>query len=173
MRNNQLNNQLEETRKAEEERKAEQLKEKEEFKTLYEQTQSKLDEFESQQKAQEKRQQLVKATQELLKDYDQTTVDLAKTAGLELTDDSDDAKKSFKEKLDTIKSKVAPDARVTSNNPSNPAPSTTDRSSLTAKAEDGSSPMALAGAKGDNSVSLKYIRSLPAIQRLKEIAKGS
>lgn len=174
MRANQIaNSRIEEARKKlEDELKAQRLKEKEEFKTLYEQTQSKLDEFEARQNAEQKRQSLAKTTEELLGGYDEKVVKLAKTAGLALSEDTDEARNALKEKLEAFKAEVSPsNPRVTSNNPSSPAPITVDRASLTARAEDGSSPMAIAGAKGDESVSLQYIRSLPAVQRMKEISQ--
>jgi len=171
MRENQLANELEQKRKAEETAKAEQLREKEEFKTLYEQTQSRLNEMETNAEAERKRQQLGQATQDILKEYPDTVKDLAATAGLSLNDDTEEAKTELKGKLDDIKSKVAPTSTVTANNPRSPAPSNVDKESLVARSMvGGESPMALAGARGDPTVAFEYIRQLPAIQRMREIA---
>jgi hypothetical protein len=174
MRNNQLANDLEKAQKAEADRQKKQLEDKEEFKTLYEQTQSKLDELESSRRANEQKTALAQASEELFKDYDANVIDIAKTTNLSLSEDTDEARNALKEKLDAIKAKVAPSTnnKVTSNNQSNPVQGTINRSDLTARAADGSSPMAIAGAKGDDSVVLSYIHELPAIKRMREIANN-
>lgn len=175
MRAAQLENQLREKEAAEAAAKAKQLEEKEEFKTLYEQTQAKLNEIQETQAATERAGQLKNATEEVFKDYSADAVELARTAGLSLTDDSDTAKAALKEKLDTFQAKVgsAPQPRVNPTNPSQLAPQEVNRQELVARAHPGAeSPMALAGAKGDDSVALKYIREIPAVQRMKEIARN-
>lgn len=173
MHSNMLTNKLAEKEAAEAAAKAKQLEEKEEFKTLYEQTQARLREIEDAQSASERQAQLATATEEVYKDYSADAVELAKTAGLSLTDDSEAAKAVLKEKLDAFQAKVGTSpAGVRGTNPRNLPPEVVDRSTLTARDENGISPMALAGAKGDESVVKSYIRDLPAIQRMKEIARN-
>lgn len=177
MRNNQLANQLEEKRQAEEQARQKQLEEQEEFKTLYEQTQQQLDEVRRAEQERENRQKLSQATQDVLKDYPDNVRKLAEMAGLRLAEDTDEARNVLKEKLEAFKAEVAPTAgsssRVTPNNPSTPAPNTEDRQALTAPGEGGSpSAMALAGARGDDSLAYKYIGTLPAIERMRQIARG-
>ena len=100
-------------------------------------------------------------------------VEVAKTAGLSLSDDSEAAQAMLKEKLDTIQKQVGSSTpRPTANNPHDPAPQVASRQELTRRDADGVSPMALAGAKGDDRVIKQYIRDLPAIQRMREIAQG-
>ncbi len=170
IRNRQLENDLAKMKADQDAVRQKQLEEKEEFKKLYEETNTKLSDLEANQQAETKRQALTKATEDLFKEYDPAVVDLAKTTNLTLGDDTEEAKADLKGKLDAIKSKVAPQSRVTPNNPAYPAPDVTNRSQQTAKAADGSSPMALAGAKGDDSVVYQYIHDLPAIQRMREMA---
>lgn len=176
MRNNQLANQLDEKRKAEEAARQKQLEEQEEFKTLYEQTQERLNQLEGEAKAQEERQKLQAATDDVLKEYSDDVKELAKTAGLNLSEDTDEARNALKEKLDTFKAKVSgTTASVAANNGYTPPQEAESRQALTARDHPGGeSPMALAGARGDETVALKYISQLPAIQRMKEIAsKGN
>lgn len=171
MRANQLANQLAEKDKAETAARQKQLEEKEEFKTLYEQTQSQLNEIKKTQQEAEQKAALTTATADVFKDYSQPVVELAQTAGLSLTEDTDEARKALKEKLDTFKSKL-PSGGVSSNNPHQPAENT-NSAELTKRNEDGASPMALAAAKGDLRPTYEYIRGLPAIARMKEISKGA
>jgi hypothetical protein len=174
MRANQLANQLAEKEAAEAAAKAKQLEEKEEFKTLYEQTQARLNEIQESQATQERLAQLKTATEEVFKDYSTDAVELAKTAGLSLADDTDEARAALKSKLDAFQEKVGgkPQPKPTATNPRPTTPEVVERSQLTARNEDGVSPMALAGAKGDDSVVRKYIREIPAVQRMREIANG-
>lgn len=174
MRANQLQNQLAEKEAAEAAAKAKQLEEKEEFKTLYEQTQARLNEIEENRARETQAAQLKTATEEVFKDYSADAVELARTAGLSLTADSDEAKAALKSKLDAFQAKVggSPQPRPQGNNPAPRTAEVVDRSTLTARNADGVSPMALAGAKGDETVIRQYIHELPAIQRMKEIANG-
>jgi predicted nuclease with TOPRIM domain len=150
-----------------------QLEEKEEFKTLYEQTQSKLNEIQEAQAAVERQGQLSSATQEVLKDYPANVQELAKTVGLSLTDDSEASKAVLKEKLDSLHKQVGGTVTAAgSNNPRQLPPQDVNRQELTTRNSDGISPMAMASARGDESVVRSYIKGLPAIERMKEIARG-
>jgi hypothetical protein len=172
MRANQLQNQLAEKEAAEAAAKAKQLEEKEEFKTLYEQTQARLKEIEDATALSARQAELKSATDDLFKEYDPKVVELANVAGLSLHDDSDAAKAALKEKLDLFKQQVGPTAPAGSNNPHQPAPVVVDRNELVTRNGEGVSPMALAGAKGDETVIKQYIRGLSAIERMKEIARN-
>jgi hypothetical protein len=101
-------------------------------------------------------------------------VELAKTAGLSLIDDSEASQAALKTKLDAFKAQLGGASTTpTPNNPHNPGPQATNREELVKRENvwEGS-PMALASAKGDETVIKKYIRDLPAIQRMKEIAQN-
>lgn len=173
IRANQLENELAKFKQAQADAEKRQLEEKEEFKTLYEQTQSRLREIEDAQTAQERAKQLATATEAVYQDYSPTVVELAKTAGLSLTDDSEASQAALKAKLDVFQKQLgtAP-ATPTSNNPHTPAPASATRQELVTRNQDGVSPMALAGAKGDESAIRSYIKELPAIKRMKEIAQN-
>lgn len=174
MRANQLANQLAEREAAEAAAKAKQLEEKEEFKTLYEQTQARLNEIQETQAAQERQAQLSTATQEVFKDYPANVVELAKTAGLALAEDSDEARTTLKGKLDAFQAQVGGTApKAGANNPRETTPQVVNREEMVARAHPGAeSPMAMSMARGDESVTRAYIRELPAIKRMKEIARN-
>jgi hypothetical protein len=170
---NQLENKLKAKETEEAAAKAKQLEEKEEFKTLYETLKSQIDERDAKDAEKARREQLTTATEDVFKDYSADAIELAKTAGLTLTDDTDEARTALKEKLDAFQKKVGTSAPAPrGSNPRQDAPQVVDRSSLTAADSNGVSPMALASAKGDDSVTRQYISTLPAVQRMKEIAKG-
>lgn len=173
MRENQLANQLAEREAADAAAKAKQLEEKEEYKTLYEQSQSKLNEVQEAQATVERQAQLKTATEEVFKGYSADAVELAKTAGLGLAEDSDTARASLKEKLDAFQAKVGGSPpRPGANNPRQTTPEVVNRQELTTRNADGVSPLALAQAKGDESVLRQYVRGIPAIGRMKEIARN-
>jgi hypothetical protein len=174
LRIRQLENEAAARKKAEDEAEAKRLAENEEFRTLYEQTSARLKEIEDTQAAQDRQRELETATGEVLKDYPEAVQSLAKTAGLTLSDDSEASKAILKEKLDAFKAQVGGGkAPVSPNNPAAPATDVVSRQELVQRAHPGAeSPMAVASAKGDDSVTMKYISELPAIQRMREIAKG-
>jgi hypothetical protein len=172
IRANQLANENAKLKADQEAAHQRQLEEKEEFKTLYEQTQSKLKEIEDAQSERERQTQLNTSTEDLFKDYPPNVVELAKTAGLGLSDDSDAAKAALKEKLDAFKEKVG-SVTPSANNPRQTTPQQVNRGELVTRQNrfEGSA-MSQASAKGDDSLVRKYISDLPAIQRMKEIASN-
>jgi hypothetical protein len=173
IRANQLENENKKLKEAQEAARQKQLEEKEEFKTLYEQTATRLKEIEDRDAVNERAKELSTATEEVFKDYDPKAVELAKVAGLSLSDSTDEARTALKEKLDIFQKQVGPSASTPgSNNPHNPAPAAATREELVRRNGDGVSPMALAGAKGDDSVIKSYIRELPAVKRMREIAQN-
>lgn len=174
MRANQAQNELDRIKQAETAAEAKRLEEKEEFRTLYETTNARLQEMEAAQTAQERQTALTAATTDIFKEYPVNVVELAQTAGLKLSDDTDEARTALKTTLDAFKAKVGGGTPgVTPNNPPAGSPEVVNRAELTARAHPGAeSPMALASARGDDSIALKYISDLPAIQRMKEIAQN-
>lgn len=174
LRIRQLENEAAARKKTEDDLKAKQLEEKEEFRTLYEQTQARLKEIEDTQSAQDRQKELETATADVLKDYPENVQSLAKTAGLTLIDDSDASKTILKEKLDAFKAQIGTGTPgVRSNNPAAPAADVVDHQELVARAHPGAeSPMAIASARGDDSVVYKYIGGLKAIERMREISRG-
>jgi len=173
MRANQAQNELDRIKAEQDAARAKQLEEKEEFKVLYEQTQSQLNEIRENQAAQERQTQLSTATQEVFKDYSANVVELAKTAGLSLTEDSDEARTALKGKLDIFQAQVGGTTpKAGASNPRQTTPNPVSREELVTRNAEGVSPMALSMARGDESVVRSYIREIPAIQRMKEIARG-
>lgn len=128
MRANQLNNQLEAKAKAEEEAKAKQLEEQNEFKSLYEQEKAKREAQDNERQEAETKQNLTIAEQAIFAEFDPSAIEVAKDAGLTLTEDSDEAKAALKTKLEKIQSKVVT-GNVTSNNPGS-LPEKNDRAEL-------------------------------------------
>jgi ElaB/YqjD/DUF883 family membrane-anchored ribosome-binding protein len=174
LRANQLQNELDKIKQSQSDAQQKQLLEKEEFKTLYEQTQSRLKEIEDAQSAKERQSELSTATEAVFKDFPANVVEVAKTAGLGLSDDSEAAQAVLKDKLATIQKQVGSSTPApTSNNPHNPGPQAQSRQELVQRGNvwEGS-PMAHASARGDETVIKKYISDLPAIARMKEIAQN-
>ena|SRR5258708_7044967 len=149
-----------------------QKEENEEFKQLYEAEREKRQKLEDDQTAAERSATLNKATEDIFKDYPTEVVDLAKTAGLSLSDDGEASQTALKEKLDAFKAKVAPNApAVTSSNPNPSAPAETGQSGGLGK------PRSLGEDDGNTKVSDtnkaklgEYIRSIPAIDQMKRDA---
>jgi hypothetical protein len=175
IRANQLANELEAKKKAEDEARQKQLEEKEEFKTLYEQTQARLDEIQRTQEQQERQKELQAATETVLKEYDPKVIEVAKAAGLSLTDDSEAAQSVLKEKLDVIQKQVGTSTpRPGASNPRETTPAVTDKDELVQRADPWQgSTMAIESAKGNLRPQYEYIGKLKAIERMKEIAKGA
>lgn len=116
MRANQLNNQLEAKAKAEEEARAKQLEEQNEFKSLYEQEKAKREAADKERQEAETKQALTLSQDTIFAEFDPSAVEVAKEAGLTLTEDSDEAKNAFKARLQKIADKVVSTNKVTSNN---------------------------------------------------------
>jgi len=106
--------------KAEAEAATKELEEKEEYKTLLEQERAKREELEREKEAEAKAKELAATKAELLKDYPDEIKGLAEDAGVELTDTTDEATNSFKERLDKIAKRVQV-SEVTPNNPGVPS----------------------------------------------------
>lgn len=170
LRIRQLENEKADRIKAEEEDQRKQLAEQQEWKTLAEKNAADLKELRDTQDREARTTALITATDILLKDYPANVVEVAKTAGLSLTDDSEASKAALKEKLDTIKQQVGTVSPVSANNPSQPAAAPVNREELVTRDANGVSPMAMAGAKGDQTVVRQYIGSLPQIDEMRKMA---
>lgn len=172
MRANQLQNEAETRDKAEQEARRKQLEEQEEYKQLYEKTELELKTIREREESAARSKVLSDATDSVLKDYPKEVVDIAATTGIGLTDDSEAARTSLKEKLDAIKERVAPATQTPSpTNPYNPAPINPDRTALvTVNPEIGGSPMAYEAAKGNLRPTFDYIGGLSAIKEMKRQA---
>lgn len=116
MRANQLENELKKFKDAQEQAKAKELEEKEEYKTLYEQSQAELNRQREEREQSERQKTLNAEKDALLADFPEAVKAIADEAGLQLTDDSDEAKATFKAKLDKIFEQVGDTAKVTPNN---------------------------------------------------------
>lgn len=112
--------------------------------------------------AAEERAALTQSTEEVLSKFSPAVVDIAKTAGLSLVDDSDEAKTSLEAKLNDIAGKLGSTAKVEANNPSVSTPPAESRE-------------ALVGAMGDPSlrpherekVANKFISGLDSVKAMK------
>lgn len=123
MRANQLANELKTKKEAEEKAEAERLEKQNEFKTLHEQEKAKREALEAKIAEDDRNKELAKAKAEVLADYSDEVKAAADELGLDLSEASDDAKATFKEKLDKLQQRVGTSGKVTPNNPG--APSTT------------------------------------------------
>lgn len=173
MRAAQLENQLKEREAADAAARQKQLEEQEEFKQLYEQLKAQIDERDAKDAELARQAELQTATQDVFKEYPAEVVELAQTAGLALSEDTDEAKAALKTKLDAFKARVGSSNAPTPNNPRPQSPEAVNRDDLVKRAHPGApSPMAEAAAKGDLTPQYQYISQLSAIQRMKEIAQN-
>lgn len=161
MERNQLRNQLAEREKAEAEAKAKQLEEQGKWKEIADAKTAELERLQREQDEKQRQAELNAATDNVLKEYPANVVDIAKTAGLSLPDDSEESIAAFKDKLETIKKQVVTTATPSANNPHNPTPAAATREELMQRMRG-----------GDKTAVNEYIRDLPAIKRMKEIANG-
>lgn len=170
LRIRQLENERVAREKADEETKRRELEEKEEYKTLYEKTEAELKTRREKEESETRSKELATAGEAVLKDYPKEVQELAATAGISLTDDSEAGKALLKEKLDAIKSKLPNTPQVDSNNGYSPSPGNPETKTLVTPDETGATPMALASAKGDLRLALKYIGGLDSINQLKKMS---
>lgn len=117
MRANQLENQLAEKTKAEEEARRKQLEENEEYKTLYERSEEARKRLEDEGKEATKKATLSSTQSAIFAKFPKEVVEVAETAGLSLSDDSEEAKQQLETKLKTLAEKVGPKRTPTGNNP--------------------------------------------------------
>lgn len=161
MRANQLQNQIDEAKKAEEARKAKELEEQNEFKSLYEQSQARLKEIEEAQERENRQKELDSGTQEVLGQFSQEVVEIAKEAGIALNDTTDEAKAQLKEKLEKIQSKVVKESSNTPNNPN---------TSTTVSQDQIYEQMRYGDPKTRQSAKSQAINSLEAVKQMKQMA---
>lgn len=169
MRANQLENELKKLNDASAAAEAKRLADQNEFKTLYEQTQATLEQMKKDDEAKVTAAGLAAASETMFKDFPANVVEIAKTAGISLTGDTDADKAVLKEKLEAIQKQAGGAPKTTPNNPYQPTGNPVDRETLVTRV-DGVSPMAMAGARGDTSVARQYISTLPAIEKMRQIA---
>ena len=169
-RANQLANELAKLKEAQAEAERKQLQEKEEYKTLYEKTDAELKAIREEKESQERASLLASETDNVFKDYPANVVEVAKTAGIALTDDSEAARAVLKEKLDSLASKVGTPVS-TSNNPAETGPAATAETGRLGK------PRSLGvddGTKSFNDGYQKkfsdYVKTIPGIQTMKQQA---
>lgn len=169
MRANQLENEKAKRDKAESDAQRKSLEEKEEFKTLYEKQKAELDSIRDAEEAAKLRVELSTASETVFKEYPTDVQEVAKTAGLSLSDDSEAARAILKGKLDDIQKRVAPNSASTANNPYTPPVTETDREALvTRDPKTGVSPMAMASAEGNLRPTMQYISGLKSVQAMKK-----
>lgn len=128
MRANQLENELKKVKETQEAADRQKLEETQEFKALYEKSNADLKALQETQERELRQTQLNTATEEVFKEYPTEVVELAKTAGLSLNDDSEAGTAALKEKLDAFKARVSPNASVSSSNPAITTPVETGES---------------------------------------------
>lgn len=168
MRANQLANEKAARDKVDEDLQRKKLEEDGEWKLLAEKNAAELQELRSREENATKTAELNAATQEVLKTFPKEVIDIAETAGISLTDDSESARTSLTEKLAAIQARVLPNAPVvTANNPHNPAPAEADTKSLLTRDASGATPMAMAAAKGDLQPTMTFIKGLNVIDQMK------
>lgn len=127
MRANQLENQVKELTSKIAANETERLQEKEDYKSLWEQSQSRLNEFVEREEKKAFQAEVSKKQEELASQYSEEVLDIAKTAGLSLNGVDDADVESFKAKLDAISEKVSKDVKNTPENHAKPIDGDIDR----------------------------------------------
>lgn len=180
MRANQLENEKRESDKAAAEADRQKLEEQNEYKTLFEKTDAELRAIREREEKASRSAELSKVSEDVLKDYPKEVQELAATAGLTLTDESEVSRTAFKEKLDGIAQRINPTQTSTSNNPSSlPASGNQnpdladelhplDETEFTGKGGRVVTKMAIAGAKNDPTVIRSYIGKLDAVSQMRK-----
>ncbi len=158
MRANQLENQVAELRKADEERNRKQMEANEEWKQLAEQEKAKRESLESEREADKKAAELKAATSDVFAGFPAEVLEIAKEAGMALTDTTDEAKEALKAKLQNIQAKVVSDRPVTPNNHAKPS-NAQDRAALIAQMR-----------AGDKDARAKVIGSIPGVEAMRKMA---
>ena len=180
MRANQLENEKRERDKVQAEADRKKLEEQNEYKELFEKTDAELKAIREREEKAARDAELSKVSEDVLKDYPKEVRELAETAGLGLTDESEVARTAFKEKLDAIAARITPGRTATPNNPSStPTPGVqqtdlpeelqpVDETEFTGKGGRVVTKMALAGAKNNPSVVRSYIGKLDAVAQMRK-----
>jgi hypothetical protein len=170
MRVRQLENERKERETKDAEARQKQLEDQEEFKQLYQVELEKRQKLEADQEAAKRSTELTQATEGIFKDYPTEVVELAKTAGLGLSDDSEAAQTALKEKLDAFKARISPGSpEPSSSNPNPSAPAETGNPGGLGK------PRSLGVDTGQVTINPEpskqkiheYLSALPAIEQMK------
>lgn len=159
MERNMLRNKLDAAEKEKLEAQQKELEQKEEWRTLAEQRQAQLDELNKTKEATDKKIALDTAANAVLSEFPDNVVEIAKEAGLNLTDTTDEAKAEMKTKLENIASKIGAKAKVTPNNPRIESPQKPDQAQLMERVK-----------FGDATATHEVISGLSAIQKMRESA---
>lgn len=164
LRIRQLENERKAREDAEAETKRKQLEENEEYKSLYEREKAERERLANEQADAERKAALNSAQNEIFATFPADVTDVASTAGLSLTDDSEEAKVALKTKLEAIASKVSSTQTVTGNNPSPTAePTGTDRTKLLQR-------MRFNDKDLSESAKIEAISKIPALDAMREQA---
>lgn len=165
MRANQLANQLAAKEKADAEARQKQLEEQNQWKELYEKANSDKLALEQAQEAAAKQATVERVKGELTSAYSPEVLDVANTAGLTLTDDSETAQADFKSRLDLIAEKFAPaPKKVVGNNIPPVTPSVdADRAKLISR-------MRFSDSNVAGAARTELINKLPALDKMREAA---
>lgn len=137
MERNMLRKQKDALEKEKSEKTRTELEEKEDYRTLAERAQAELDTLRRERDAADNEATVKTATADVYKDFPENVRKIAETAGMNVTDDSDEAKATLKTKLEAIKAQVGTVTGTPVVPGNNPAPSinpeTPDRSELIGK----------------------------------------
>jgi len=172
LRIRQLENEKTARDNADREAEAKRLKENEDYKALFERTNAELEKIRTDKEAQDREAQVTAATNDVLKDYPEAVREVAKTTGLTLSDDSELARASLKDKLDNLQKVVGVSApTVESSNPTTAAPAaTSEQTTLGRPKQLGIDNGTVAQTEMNPAKFGEYVRKLPAIDQMKRQA---
>lgn len=120
MRANQLENELAKIKAAEEDAKRKQLEEQQEWKELAEQERQRREQLEAERDAEKRNAELKEATTKIFAEFPDEVIEIAKEAGLSLSDTDEATQENLKAKLTKISEKFQKETKITSNNPQGP-----------------------------------------------------
>jgi hypothetical protein len=136
LRIRQLENEAAARKTADEEAERKRLEENQEWKSLAEQEKAKREAIEAEREEAARTASLTNATTEVLSQYNEQVVEIAKATGLTVSSDDEAGKAAFKEKLDKIASNVTGTSKPSPNNPNTPTGATQDELMQRIKAGD-------------------------------------
>lgn len=130
MRARQLENELAKIREAEEKAKEEQLKEQAKWKELAEQKDARLKELEQEKEKEAELKARQNAENEVFGEFSNDVVEIAKDAGISLTDESDEGKERLRSTLKKLSNKIGESDSPTPNNPGTKIPKARSKEEL-------------------------------------------
>lgn len=158
MRANQLQNKLDETAAEKAERERKELEENQKFKELADQERARADALEEGIKERERKASIDAATEQIFADYNEDVVELAKEAGISLTEASEEAQTALKAKLDKFADRIQSKRTPSPTNPQTSQPGNSKQQAM-------DNYIANRGKAGEMAAFAELAKTIPSIQQ--------